>query len=372
MYSYSHSNLSVIQKHYSPSGSVYVYPTQTIQMLKHVKDTPDAVRRVKPKDLFSNGTSRSAYMRFYNGHGECIIQKGSYDYDVYYGESIHRLIDMSPSSSVSPSWTSLENKVRSKLRSDYMNLAQSMAEYRQTADLFGDIVTAFIKIHKAYVKRDPRLLLPRGKWNKSTSSNWLKYQYGVLPLMSDMKGAVDVLYARTTRPLYVHGRVSSKTTAIKEQEVNVSYLGTKVGTAYKYSQSLASQHIKYRAQFDVSHIGSTLSRLGLTNPALLAWELIPFSFVADWFVNIGDCLQSLDNSFQISGLTVIKSMKVRSSVIASRKTGTWSGSGTYDEIVYSRTSPTALSLIVRPQFDPSLSLTRIANSLALLVQLRKG
>lgn len=192
-----------------------------------------------------------------------------------------------------------------------------------------------------------------------------------MPLMSDMKGAIDALHVRTTRPLFVSGRVSSKSSSVKETTVDVFYLGGNVGKAYKRSQSLASQYIKYRAQFDVSHIGSSLSRLGLTNPALLAWELVPFSFVADWFVNIGDCLQSLDNPLQISGLTVIKSMKVRSSVIAARKSGTWSGSGTYDEIVYSRTPPTALSLIVRPQFDPSLSATKIANAVALLVQLRK-
>jgi hypothetical protein len=34
------------------------------------------------------------------------------------------------------------------------------------------------------------------------------------------------------------------------------------------------------------------SELGLTNPAILAWELIPFSFVADWFIPIGSWLEA--------------------------------------------------------------------------------
>jgi len=31
----------------------------------------------------------------------------------------------------------------------------------------------------------------------------------------------------------------------------------------------------------------------LTNPALVAWELVPFSFVADWFVPIGSWLTAI-------------------------------------------------------------------------------
>jgi hypothetical protein len=34
--------------------------------------------------------------------------------------------------------------------------------------------------------------------------------------------------------------------------------------------------------------------LGITNPALVAWELVPFSFVADWFLPIGNFLGFLD------------------------------------------------------------------------------
>jgi hypothetical protein len=34
-------------------------------------------------------------------------------------------------------------------------------------------------------------------------------------------------------------------------------------------------------------------RWGLTDPASVAWELIPFSFVADWFVPIGDTLRAI-------------------------------------------------------------------------------
>lgn len=36
------------------------------------------------------------------------------------------------------------------------------------------------------------------------------------------------------------------------------------------------------------------TRLGLTNPALIAWELVPFSFVVDYFLPIGDVIEAME------------------------------------------------------------------------------
>lgn len=278
---------------------------------------------------------------------------------------------MSPVDNAPLSWTSLENKVRSKIRSDYMNLAQSMAEYRQTVDLFVDYSSRFIKIARGLVRRDPSVLFPRRQWSKAAASNWLQFQYGVIPLMSDIEGGVNALYARTLLPLYRTGRVSLRASSDKTSVLDAFYLGRKIGQAHKYSRADSFQMINYRCQFNLNETASTISRLGLSNPAVLAWELIPFSFVVDWFVNVGDCLQSLDTSSQISSLEVIRSSKVKTATVATRRSGLWAGYGTYDEIVYNRTSPVALSLIVRPEFSPNLNITRLLNSLALLRQLKK-
>ncbi len=45
------------------------------------------------------------------------------------------------------------------------------------------------------------------------------------------------------------------------------------------------------------------NNLGLANPAIVVWELIPFSFVVDWFVTVG---QFLENGSAWLGLTVTK------------------------------------------------------------------
>jgi hypothetical protein len=43
------------------------------------------------------------------------------------------------------------------------------------------------------------------------------------------------------------------------------------------------------------------SRLGLINPASVAWELVPFSFVVDWFTGFGSYLDSFT---ELAGLSV--------------------------------------------------------------------
>jgi hypothetical protein len=36
-----------------------------------------------------------------------------------------------------------------------------------------------------------------------------------------------------------------------------------------------------------------MAQLGFTNPAAIAWEITPFSFVFDWFYQVGDYLNAL-------------------------------------------------------------------------------
>jgi hypothetical protein len=52
----------------------------------------------------------------------------------------------------------------------------------------------------------------------------------------------------------------------------------------------------------------TIQQMGLTNPLVVAWELIPFSFVADWFIQVGDYLTALT---ALQGLTVRKALHSR-------------------------------------------------------------
>jgi hypothetical protein len=61
---------------------------------------------------------------------------------------------------------------------------------------------------------------------------------------------------------------------------------------YDFTESL---FVKVVLHYEESGSGlQTLQQLGITNPVGLIWELIPYSFIVDWFVPIGDYLSSLD------------------------------------------------------------------------------
>lgn len=50
--------------------------------------------------------------------------------------------------------------------------------------------------------------------------------------------------------------------------------------------------------YDVlSKTKALLSRGGVSNPALIAWELVGFSFVVDWAAPIGEWLATMDSDF---------------------------------------------------------------------------
>lgn len=48
------------------------------------------------------------------------------------------------------------------------------------------------------------------------------------------------------------------------------------------------------------------NQLGLVNPAAVAWELVPFSFLVDWFIGVGSWLNGLTD---FVGLSLQKSFR---------------------------------------------------------------
>lgn len=60
------------------------------------------------------------------------------------------------------------------------------------------------------------------------------------------------------------------------------------------------------------------NRLGLTNPASVVWELIPFSFVVDWFVNVSDFLNQFSEFHGVALVNPFNSIKTTTFCSGSR------------------------------------------------------
>jgi hypothetical protein len=129
---------------------------------------------------------------------------------------------------------------------------------------------------------------------KSFSSNYLEFHFGWVPLVKDIGQAVEVLQ-RGIPPFFIRGRGRSRLSKWTE-----SY-----STSYFWKADFQEQcSCQIGAFVDVTNPNLwRANQLGFVNPALVAWELVPFSFVVDWFVNVSDFLGQFTDFY---GLTLSK------------------------------------------------------------------
>lgn len=129
---------------------------------------------------------------------------------------------------------------------------------------------------------------------KTAGNTWLEYQYGWLPTLSDAKSAAELL-ARTvmlernrrSRISVPAGRESRFVVQDSAHFTPYDQASFERVTTHREMKRLTGHYVVD------SDVLNTASLLSLTNPLEVAWELIPFSFVADWFVPIGDFLSNM-------------------------------------------------------------------------------
>lgn len=144
------------------------------------------------------------------------------------------------------------------------------------------------QLRKARFKRDVRLKAKAQKAfltenDKTYSDLFLEFHFGWSPLVSDVYDSIDVLQ----RDIPV-GRVIGRAKGSQDFD-----LGSKSGTVTRVNKHKIDVKVVVGATVSVSNPNLALAnQLGVINPASLVWEVVPFSFVVDWFVNVGSFLES--------------------------------------------------------------------------------
>lgn len=193
-------------------------------------------------------------------------------------------------------------KLRGKLY-DSAGLGVDFVEYGQSVDMIAKTCGTLLKFSKEVRKlhfgdaaNTLRMhFVPKGvDKRKSFGSNFLQFHFGWEPLIHDVYDAMEVLH----NPVKHFG--PCKAASVAEDSGNYLfdlgsvYNGGKWQTKYRYLQGARIKSIE-NANLH------TLEQYGLVNPASLVWEVVPFSFVVDWFVNVGDVLRSYTD---FAGLTL--------------------------------------------------------------------
>lgn len=193
---------------------------------------------------------------------------------------------------------------------------------------------------------------------------WLEGRYGWRPLMYDIDDIVTVLRKKSQSP--IARRSFRKSFSINQ---TASPATTTSGGAF----TITGTHNRLgdcsiRA---VVYHRSDMARIG-ANPIITAYELTRFSFVVDWFIDIGSWLQAISPRVGYNQLGVSVSWKA--SYVETQKwvwtSGTWVTSMSPQTIVdtVERYHREAYSGIPLPSIQVNLNQWKVADLIALALQ----
>lgn len=179
----------------------------------------------------------------------------------------------------------------------HVNIPVAIAEGRKTVNQIYDTAQRIEKAYRAFRKGRYKAVARYLHLSpKTVHKTWLEYKYGWTPLLMDVKGSVEAFaQSQFGRPITftVAKRASSGVKTSDWSNPN-SYGFAGSGKCLDSGHSESHREVRVKMIFEVVNpLLSTAQQLGITNPATVAWELVPFSFVFDWFIHVGDYLNAL-------------------------------------------------------------------------------
>lgn len=177
-----------------------------------------------------------------------------------------------------------------KILENKATMAQTFAERQQAIDMAADkmmrVFRAYSAVKKGNYQKARRALgmSSRNPKSKQASGQWLELVYGWLPLVGDVHTLLNF------NP-FAGDKISA---SASDRNTYIGYLGATVQSKTR---------TEFGALIKVTDpMAGFANQAGLLNPALVAWELVPFSFVVDWFLPVGNYLDYLT---ALCGLDVV-------------------------------------------------------------------
>lgn len=269
----------------------------------------------------------------------------------------------------------LLGKLREAVAGSDFNAGVFLGEGREALSMITNAATRIAKALRAVKKGNfPQAaeFLTKGTTRhlgsrKVTANNWLELQYGWLPLLKDAEGGAQFLAHQMSVPLQHVVKVS----VLAGGRVSNSWSHGQISTSYAYQRKRIKCILKEKDVIALS---------GLTDPLSVAWELVPYSFVVDWFIPIGNYLAARGLSQSLSGTFVTSTKfyrKAEGFIIKPGSAKWWETDGRQmsqklEIISFERSISTTLA-VPRPSVKPLsqvFSWKRAANAVALLSQLK--
>lgn len=196
------------------------------------------------------------------------------------------------------SYEKLKGKIytSTQLGVDFVEYRQALTSITKASTTLWKAIVHVKRFRFLEAARELRLAyVPKGvSVRKSFANNWLEYHFGWEPLYQDVHDALEIM----NNPInaFTKARGASK---IKFTNTETQNYGSVLRTTVYTVQYASAQGAAVKA---INNVGlHSLDQFGLLNPLSIAWELVPFSFVVDWFANVGQVLSSFSD---FAGMTL--------------------------------------------------------------------
>lgn len=177
----------------------------------------------------------------------------------------------------------------------------SLGELPETVKMIVDLLKQIVSLTLAAKRGDIKTIASKARAVGFTVDGladlWLGYRYGIRPLVGDVMNLLKAMNADLEKGMRFTARgrniIEPKSTQLTKEITtpmwdSVNNRGAKLRVVEE-TTTAASFRAGVMVQVD-RNINQMAAVWGLDSPFEAAWELVPFSFILDWVVNIGDCL----------------------------------------------------------------------------------
>lgn len=176
-------------------------------------------------------------------------------------------------------------KLYTQLRGE-LDLSIDLLEARQVRNMVGNAFNWSASNLVRTVRRIKRAP------TSAAANLWLQYVYGWRPLANSVFGVIKTFQDGARKGL-IEVKVRARETGIRDVKWNSIGDSNLMSRTIESSSKRCLIHCTYGIKDSVLNNLATFSSL---NPASILWELTPWSFVVDWFVDVGGYMKSLENA----------------------------------------------------------------------------
>lgn len=196
--------------------------------------------------------------------------------------------------------SALVTSVRAEANSGVYDLLTELGELKETIGwafgLLVDLATLYRKTRKE-IQSAMKSGKTKGELATFAASKWMEYRYAISPLIYSLNDIMD--YLETESPQYQTYRKG------RTDKVAFSLFG-------KIHEVSVTERCFLKRRYGLDGM-SNASKLKMS-VASTAWELLPLSFIVDWFVQIGDFLSSIGIPADVSQEAAQYSWKINETV----------------------------------------------------------